>query len=324
MLTPPRPARALAFFLVTAIALISCSKGSKTEPAAAEQSDVVATVNGKPVLQEEVSQMVQILQQQDFVPPDSLTSGVTREEKQRNFAIERLIERLLILGDAERLGLNPSDATIESELPNYKRERGLADSLPAGLTEADIRRGLADDMTIKAYVDSTIMPSISVTDADIQNFYNENPAMFERVHASHILITLEPGATDIQKAEARKKTQEAQAELNKGKEFAEVARQYSQDPYSKDQGGDLGFFARGQMVPTFDEAAFRLEPGQVSEIVETQFGYHIIKVSEKKKMTLEEVGPRMNDFMRDRKIAMAMEQRIKELREKAKIEKKAT
>ncbi len=326
MSTWPRPARVLALFLGSLLALAACSKKDEAKTAdtktATDKGGVLLTVNGHPVYNEEVSQMLQILQQQDFVPPDSIAKGVTREEKQRNFAIDRLIERSLILEDARRLKLDPSDADIDAGLPQYMAQNGITDSLPPGITQADIRQGMADDLAIKAYVDSTIMPSIDVNDADIQKFYDENPQLFERLHASHILIRLDPGATDIQKAEARKKAQDVLDQLKKGKDFAELARKHSEDPGSGPNGGDLGSFGRGQMVPTFDEAAFNLAPGNISGIVESQFGYHIIKAHERNKMSLDEIRPRMTDFLMDRKVAHAMEARIKELRATAKIEQK--
>jgi len=179
-------------------------------------------------------------------------------------------------------------------------------------------------MTSKAYVDSTVMPDIDVTDADIQSFYDENPSLFERVHASHILFRVTPNASDTEKAEARKKAQDVLDQLNKGKDFAELARQYSEDPGSAPNGGDLGFFGRGQMVPAFENAAFAMKPGEVSGIVESDFGYHIIKTLEKKSLTLDEIKPKMGDFLSDRKVAMAMEQRLKTLRDQAKIEKKTS
>ena len=107
----------------------------------------------------------------------------------------------------------------------------------------------------------------------------------EQVKASHILVKVDAGADEAKKAEARKKIQEIQQKVKAGGDFEALATENSDCP-SKAKGGDLGFFERGQMVKPFEEAAFALKPGEVSGIVETQFGYHIIKVQEKK----DEIG----------------------------------
>jgi peptidyl-prolyl cis-trans isomerase D len=102
----------------------------------------------------------------------------------------------------------------------------------------------------------------------------------ERVHARHILLQVEPGATPEREQEVRAAAESLLEELRAGADFAEVARRESQDPGSRDRGGDLGFFERGKMVPAFDEVAFSLEPGQLSDVVRTEFGFHIIRVEE--------------------------------------------
>ena len=104
----------------------------------------------------------------------------------------------------------------------------------------------------------------------------------EEVHARHILIRVPPNADDKAKADARAKAEAILARVKGGADFADVAKKESQDPGSAEKGGDLGFFPRGQMVPQFDAVAFTLEPGQVSDVVESPFGFHVIEVEEKK------------------------------------------
>jgi peptidyl-prolyl cis-trans isomerase C len=102
------------------------------------------------------------------------------------------------------------------------------------------------------------------------------------VRASHILIAVPAEATDAQRAERKALAENALKAVRSGGDFAGLARKYSKDPASAQRGGDLGFFPRGQMVPAFEAAAFSLAPGQISDLVETQHGYHIIKVTEKR------------------------------------------
>jgi len=122
--------------------------------------------------------------------------------------------------------------------------------------------------------------NVAVPPNDIQRYYNDNIQQFstpERVRASHILLNT--GGKD--EAAVRKQAEELLAKIKGGADFAALAKQFSEDPGSKDKGGDLDFFPRGQMVPEFEQAAFSLQPGQVSELVKTQYGFHIIKVVDK-------------------------------------------
>ena len=126
-----------------------------------------------------------------------------------------------------------------------------------------------------------------------------------------------------QKAEARKKIEAVQQKVKKGEDFATLAKTYSEGP-SGPKGGDLGYFRRGQMVKPFEDAAFSLKPDETSEIVETQFGYHLIKVSDKKpakKMTYAEVKDRLNEHLKKQKTDSEVNVYIETLRKDAKIEK---
>ncbi|RIL06011.1 MAG: hypothetical protein DCC71_08320 [Proteobacteria bacterium] len=114
----------------------------------------------------------------------------------------------------------------------------------------------------------------------LRRFYDEHPERYkvpERVRARHILIRVEKDAAEDRVAEARQRIDQAAARIEKGEAFEKVAQELSEDPGSKESGGDLGLFARGQMVPAFEEVAFRLEPGETSEVVRTDFGFHVIR-----------------------------------------------
>jgi len=145
-----------------------------------------------------------------------------------------------------------------------------------------------------------------VSDADVEQYYNDHPSDFDEVRVRHILISTQPkeeaedeaGAKDakdskdakdkkpvektLTKDEARKKAQDLLDRIRKGEDFAKLAKENSDDPGSKDKGGEYDFFRRGKMVPEFDKAAFALKPGEVSDLVETQFGFHIIKLEERR------------------------------------------
>jgi peptidyl-prolyl cis-trans isomerase C len=135
-------------------------------------------------------------------------------------------------------------------------------------------------------------------------------------------VQVDEKADEKTRQAARVKADDLLAQLKTGASFEEIAKKNSDCP-SAPQGGDLGFFAHGQMVPAFDEAAFALKPGEISGVVETQFGYHIIKLEEKKaagQVAEQEASGRIREFLQSQKTVAAVEQRVKALRESAKIE----
>lgn len=131
---------------------------------------------------------------------------------------------------------------------------------------------------------NTLIPKMQTTDEEAKKFYDENASKFqgsEQRHASHILIGDSASASPEAKAEAKKKAEQVLAEVKKNPaKFAELAKKYSQDPGSAEKGGDLGTFGRGSMVKPFEDAAFSMKPGEVSGLVQSDFGYHIIKLTE--------------------------------------------
>jgi peptidyl-prolyl cis-trans isomerase D len=162
---------------------------------------------------------------------------------------------------------------------------------PVSLARADVR---ATDEQVKAYAETS--------KARIAQYYKDNPTRFdkkERVRARHILIRVPPNGTKELEDEAKKKIDELAARVKKGEDFAKLAEQYSEDPGSKERGGDLGEFTHNVMVKQFDDAAFALKPGEVSDPVKTPFGWHIIKVEQKiapEVISLEKATP---DIARD-------------------------
>jgi len=134
------------------------------------------------------------------------------------------------------------------------------------------------------YVPDKYVDAVSATDDEIQRYYAAHEADFaspEQVRARHILLKVAPDTSDDLKAEVRKKAEELLARARAGEDFAALAKQYSEDPGSAPQGGDLGAFARGRMVQPFEDAAFALASGQISDVVESPFGFHVIKVEGK-------------------------------------------
>jgi peptidyl-prolyl cis-trans isomerase C len=149
---------------------------------------------------------------------------------------------------------------------------------------------MAQNFLASVYLQKEVVDKVTVSEEKAKAYYQDHQDDFrtpEMVRARHILIRTEAAADEKEKKQLKEKAEGILKKLKEGQDFAKTASEVSEDPGSKDKGGDLDFFARGTMIPAFEEAAFSLKPGEMSGIVETEFGYHIIKVEEKKEAFLE-------------------------------------
>ncbi|MBN2466994.1 MAG: peptidyl-prolyl cis-trans isomerase, partial [Deltaproteobacteria bacterium] len=156
------------------------------------------------------------------------------------------------------------------------------------LTESDARSELGNEIAIQQFIDTQVGMNITVSDEEAKTFYDTHQDLFKQppqVKASHILIKTDAQADQKQKDEALNKIKEIKNKLTNGGDFATLAKEFSGCPSSA-SGGDLGYFGQGQMVKPFEDAAFALQTGETSNIVETVFGYHLIKVTDKKPATV--------------------------------------
>ena len=173
-----------------------------------------------------------------------------------------------------------------------------------GITLDYIKKSIGEDLAIGKYLDMALAEGAKVTDAEIQKAYQEDKTATVR----HILL-LTQGKSEAEKADIRKKMEDILARAKKGEDFAALAKQYSEDPGSKDNGGLYEDFGRGKMVKPFDDAAFSVPVGQISGIVETTFGYHILKIETRKKETqpLEQVKAQIGSQLKQQKQNAAFE-----------------
>jgi peptidyl-prolyl cis-trans isomerase C len=296
------------------------------DKAVSNEEKIAASVNGKEITQTELEREILNLSHRYSIQTKDSTIPEDIESK----ALDNLITRELLYEASQKAQIKVEDSEVDENLqqaisrfPNkeafesvLKRENVTEDDL-----KSEIRYGLA----IQNYVEDTYLSKTTVSDQEIQTYYESNPAMFkhpEMVKASHILIRVDSQEDDAQKAEARKKIEEVAKKLAAGENFAELAKTYSDCP-SSSNGGDLGSFSRGQMVPEFEKVAFSLKPGEISPVVETNFGFHIIKVSEKQAegtYSLEQVKPQIEQVLTREKVQKLLEKDIENLKSKADIE----
>ena len=182
------------------------------------------------------------------------------------------------------------------------------------------------EMSVEKLVESEIAGKLAVKPEAITDFYQKNQDKFQqgpRVRASHILITAAQNADAATRQQAKTKAEGLLKDLKAGKDFAATAKENSQDPGSAPNGGDLGFFEQGQMVPQFEQTAFALKPGQMSELVETQFGYHIIKVAERQDsrvVPIDEAKGQIEQYLTEQSRQTETEAFVSTLKAKAKID----
>jgi len=183
---------------------------------------------------------------------------------------------------------------------------------------------IRQDMAIQQFVEKKIAPKITIPAGEVRSYYDSHPDYFKRseqIRASHILIKVAPQATPQQKEEARREIGKIQQRLKGGEDFGSLARQFSQGPSSV-RDGDLGYFGRGRMVKPFEDAADALSPGEVSDIVETQFGYHLIKVVDKQPASIiayEQASGQIEQFLKREKVRKEVLLVIEGLKRGAKI-----
>ena len=311
----------LLFFVVLANLLFA----QETRP----PTDKVAMVNDAVITQAELdSQMNTVV---DRLKASGRLPDVSQLDQIRTQVLENLIARELLYQESQKRHITISQETVNEQLVNLKaqfpNEAEFNTALTRmNLTEASIKEKLERDLSLKKLIDDEVAPKVMLSDSEIRAFYDNNPQAFkqpERVKASHILIKVDPEADASQKAEAKKKIDSIQAKVQKGEDFGALAKKYSEGP-SASKGGDLGYFARGQMVKPFEDATFALKPGEVSGVVETKFGYHLIKVTDKKPETTvayNDVKERLEQFLKQKKIQEEINVYVKRLEEKAKIER---
>lgn len=311
--------KSISFLLIAALmtlVLSGCgSSASKTGSGAAEtaaKSEDAIKINDTTLKSDYIDARVnQIFQQNQLDINDSMA------DYYKSQVITGLVDTELIMQEAASRGIEASDDDVkdykeelinnrygsEDNFKEYVDQYGISDEvLDRMLKENVIYNKLADELSKDVTVDA-------------QSYYNEHADEFnvaDQVKASHILVDDEDTAKDIIK------------QLDDGADFAELAKEYSTDPGTKDNGGDLGYFTADTMVQEFSDAAFALEPGTYTETpVKTSYGYHVIKVEDKKaahQQTFDEVKDELTKYLTNQEVQNKVSDIVKTLRESAKIE----
>lgn len=274
---------------------------------------VVAKVNGKKIAREEFNNMMMRLQQQQEQNGANLTAEQRLQGE--NNVLDSLIEYNLIVQEAKRQKVKVPKAELEKQFNEISKQfpdkKTFRDQLTQmGLSERKLRALIEEEQVYTKFGEQ--VQKVKVTAKDIAD-------AFVQVQARHILIKTEEG----KEKEAEKKAKEVLGKVKAGGDFAALAKQYSDDPGSKENGGDLGFFGQGQMVPAFEKAAFALKKNEVSDLVKSDYGYHIIQVLDRKEAKGEEFQKQKKDLekqVKEKKGQEAYQQMVSDLKAKGKIE----
>ena len=333
--------RAIALVFILSV-VAACSREAKntappasteaaTDPAAAKPlpeklPDVLARVNGETITLEEVEDFVRNLEGRAGGP----MPAEQRPQVYRG-VIDQMVGYKLLLQEAKARKVTVLDAEVEARIDEVRKQFPSEDLfmqtlISRNLTLDRMRSDARGEIAISRLIEKEIADKVALKPGQVEDFYKQNPEQFkqpERVRASHILIKFPEDADAAARTQAKTKAQQILKDVKAGKDFGALAKQHSQDPGSAVNGGDLGFFQQGQMVGPFNDAAFSLKPGAVSDLVETQFGYHIIKVAEKqpgRTVPLEEVRPKVEQFLQHQNRESQTDEFVKSLRAKGKVE----
>jgi peptidyl-prolyl cis-trans isomerase C len=315
----------LAMAAIAAMLVPMAAGASETEK---ETEDRVAVINGEPISRAALEQEMTPVRHRMGMTGDDVDEAQLAEIRKQ--VLDNLIRRELIFQESREKGFTVEDSAVEERLaalksrfPNPEQFQKMMEQM--NFTEEILERQIREQLTIQKFVESQIVDNIQVTEAEAKEYFEANPDQFkqpEQIHARHILIKVEEGADDATKADAKERLETVRQKLEEGGNFEKLAEEFSEGP-SKSRGGDLGFFGRGQMVPSFEEAAFALEPGEVSGIVETQFGYHLIELVEEKAagaQTFADARPRIEQMLKNQRIKTELDRYIQNLRDEAEIE----
>jgi peptidyl-prolyl cis-trans isomerase C len=301
-------------------------------PLAIQSDDVVITVDDEEITHGEIMQGVQMtmMQMSQQMPPEQLQQMAGQIYQNVS---DTLVANILLTKAAKSSSLAVNDEELDEEIAAIEETVPEGQTLQEALAENDVdfdewKSNLREQILVRKLVDEKTADVAAPTAVEVAAFYEENSDSFktpENVTASHILISFDEEDTDETKKEKKARLQKIQTNLATGEAtFEELATEHSDCP-SSERGGELGTFERGQMVPEFEEAAFALDIGGISQIVETQFGYHLIKVTDHQQdgmRSLAEVKTQLENYLTSQKKQEALIAYIDELKADADIEYK--
>lgn len=287
---------------------------------------VVLRVNGSPIHAVEISMIMQTIQSQFAQRGEQVD-----QRELAKVATQRAIEQKLLVQEARRFGAEPDELDVARAAQIAEQQAGGREALEAKLEAAgssyeQFLGVIREIETLKVFADRQIKPNVTITDEEIATFYRDNPELFEaedRVHAAHMIFVASEDSSAETQAAARARAEAArQRALTGDEDFATVARELSEGP-SAPTGGDLGWVTRGALVDPLSDTVFSLEPGEISEVVQSRFGYHVLTISDRRPaetISLEDASDQIEDLLRNEKATETLGELLQTLVENAEVE----
>ncbi len=285
---------------------------------------VVARVNGAEISQDDLLERAKAASRSDrSADPGSIAFY--------NQVLDDLISAELLFQDSKSKGLVPSDKEVEQRVSQIRARFPSAEKFTQtlsenGLTEERMKHALRRDLGIERLLQKEVTSAVSVDDAEVRKFFDDNAEKMrsaEELRVSHILVSADANASKQTLDQARNKAESLRSRALAGEDFAKLARENSDDPGSASLGGDLSWMGRGVMVPPFEEAAYALKVGEISPVIQTTFGFHVIKLVDKrpgKALLFDDVKDQIGRYLKEVAVQDQIGAKVKALREKAKVE----
>ena len=320
--------RAIVLPIVAALALAGAGAGAwAISNNSKRASAIAARVNGEPVLWSEVDAEVNRFVTQVGADPKSKEFEKQKADLTKGI-VDQLILQKLIMQEARKRNVLATDKEINEQLARIRQqfpnEKAFGDALAKETLNLSSLRELIRFRLTQRRVADAVTANVKIADDEVRAAFDKDRTTYDKpaqIKVSHILLRV----TDKnQEPVAQAKAKIALAKLADGDKFEDVAKKYSEDPGSAERGGDLGFVSRGTLVKEFEEVAWGLKPGQVSGLVKTQFGLHIIKlfdIKQAEKADYDKVRDEVRDKLLGGKREKAFEAWLEEQKKTAKIEK---
>ncbi len=266
---------------------------------------IVAIVNGEIITLAELESHRSELRDSPEVTGNPLEKRGKILESRRKI-LDRLIEEKLVDQQCKKLSIKVSTRDIDTAIEKVKKVNAITDEqlkralMAEGLSWEDYRQKLREQIRRAKLISRVVHKEITVDEEGLKRFYIQHIERFKKpdqIRASHILIMIPQDADDLLVEALRQKGERISERLRRGENFGELARLHSDDASAKD-GGDLGFFKGGELLPEFERVTLNLQPGQISGLVRTKIGFHIIKVTARKEgpvIPFEELTEKIRD-----------------------------
>ncbi|HKN18669.1 MAG TPA: peptidylprolyl isomerase [Dissulfurispiraceae bacterium] len=315
-------------FIVIAIGIMAVVSSARSEDSKPKPADKAAIVNGAPIDRAEFDGELLTVQKAvlGYGKPITATQVASIQKE----VLESMVRREILYQESRKAGIKPDENAVDKELKALKQQFANETEYKNELSRRNISEGILRsrierNSAVQQYIERQFAAKVTVTDSDMVSYYQSHLDLFKQsllLRVSHILILTDPKWEEARKQEARRKADQIMKDLKNGKDFAAIAREQSDSP-TRANGGDLGYIKAGQLEKQFESAVLALKPGETTDLISSEYGFHIFKLTEKKPETVlayENVKDKIKQFLREEKAKQEADLFAKNLREKARVE----